>query len=1359
MAQHRKMVKAFASILEIQRQWKSYEHLLLLSSYKDRYNELLPLLSDLYSLLVDFQARAICMLSKGNMSRAWQNITGASDWVAKENDIVTRSDQCMAMVKMLQQGEIRDLMDRQWESSTASVDILTRILDHVREGKREELEMTVLHALASVGGQYRAGKDFNRLKTPGTCNWFLNDRKFTSWLDSLESRVLWVTAGAGCGKSVLARSLIDEGHLSTTTITVETNATGVAVSRNTGASVCYFFFKEGDSGKSSLAQALCAMLHQLFAKDTTSTLIQHAVAKYKIYGEHITSDSAELWQILEECASVSSQGSITCVFDALDECQIGYKELVDHITQLLEQGRRNPTSCCIKILITSRPYDLLKMHFAALDRFDPYIHFEADDQLEQIIRDIDLVIDTRLPEIATGFDPGDYQRIAARLKSTSNRTYLWLKLTFDIIESSRSEYGALGDIENLLSSLPSEVVDAYEIILSKRKDTRRTTLLFEILLAATRTLSLSEANFALAFALCDSSKPTLAEIQNHLVQSDFKSAVKNLCGLLVTVHHEQLFFIHLTAREFLLAEREPGKTWKGKFDLAQCHSTWFIICMKNLLISTAKVYTFGAGRLDWYAIEHWATHYEAQDESGKTRHRSIVQELCNNSAIKHSILGTLQWECPSFGTSKLQMACFLGLSSIVTDMIRQGININDKHGTFGTALHAAVAGNRVAIAAILLDNGADFSARSPLLGNVLANAALHSSSEMFPLLAAHNQSLIISEHLMFKETYRKHWQSRVIWFLEENTRSNRVSDAALTIAASMSSILVKQQLQQHTLAGLRITERMLINATTSNDPIETMSTLLEFAGDEVRVTEDVVGAAAASRTSIELLEYLFKRQRQRLDISQNMCKAVIYHVQRGETLKLFLNVYAPDIDLTQSILPALHLSSIHPFSKPFVLFMLQIYSNRPKMPEDWIISESYSNVGRTDIMEVLLAHIGHRFLATSQLVRAVSECLQHRNISPGFRKCFDLLVSEYRAPDLLTSSAICVIVARFCSLECIKTLMEDPTSNFIPTAELFLAAAENHENQAVMELIAQKTGHRIPATPDVLKSVAKNRHTPLDFLKQLITQLDENISEWEEVICAIIACRHDIKQSLDMLQSTLGSRVGCTLRTWAATLSRQGAMREPVAWMLENIDRDLLLESMTDDFWANVALARFGRDIIEMIERWRPGTFRITPTITAAVAYGNTEVLDYLANEYQHQIPETFRQTMFDVVWFRAAVERDDVSEARRLLNRGTISLTLQDGTGDSLLHKVIYYDASVEMMRMLLEQPGVDINAVGRNGRTLLYGAALHGRNDMVALLLDAGADPYLKTASGGTLIEELKYHGRFYTSIKLMEDRSTWF
>jgi SpoVK/Ycf46/Vps4 family AAA+-type ATPase len=95
---------------------------------------------------------------------------------------------------------------------------------------------------------YEWFKDRVQERVEGTCEWLTKHDNFKEWLKQ-ESGLLLVSADPGCGKSVLAKHLVDRflpGKLLPGSPTI-----------------CYFFFKDQD--QNTVCQALCALLHQLFS--------------------------------------------------------------------------------------------------------------------------------------------------------------------------------------------------------------------------------------------------------------------------------------------------------------------------------------------------------------------------------------------------------------------------------------------------------------------------------------------------------------------------------------------------------------------------------------------------------------------------------------------------------------------------------------------------------------------------------------------------------------------------------------------------------------------------------------------------------------------------------------------------------------------------------------------------------------------------------------------------------------------------------------------------------------------------------------------------------------------------------------
>ncbi len=467
-----------------------------------------------------------------------------------------------------------------------SYEIQEDILRTMKEDRQDEKETKLLEHLAVAAGDYKRYKNFNPKRVPGTCQWFLMDERFRKWRDIRSSSLLWVSAGPGRGKSVLSKSLIDEGQLTADVTTITITPSSIATSTRPASTVCYFFFKEGGDGHMDDAQALCAILHQLFTRQSTSRLIEHALPSHKQHGAALTARSSELWQILMKCATASDAGDIICVLDALDECQKdGSKAIIETLNTFYSPSEKLPSpSSNLKVLVTSRPYPDLENSFQKFPT-TAYLRFDGDDKSKQIRQEIDLVIDARVQDVTVGFASKDQQKISERLKSMEHRTYLWLCLTFDIIENSPTDYSRLPDVEELLSHLSSQVSDAYEKILNRSTNRTRTEILLQIVLAAADPLTLDEANIALTLALQEERPESHQALKSMLWPKDrFQSVVTNLCGLFVSVYDSKFSFIHQTAKEFLTHSTQEGN-WKGRFNMSVTRADITIV---SLLFGTAR---------------------------------------------------------------------------------------------------------------------------------------------------------------------------------------------------------------------------------------------------------------------------------------------------------------------------------------------------------------------------------------------------------------------------------------------------------------------------------------------------------------------------------------------------------------------------------------------------------------------------------------------------------------------------------------------------------------------------------------------------------------------------------------------------
>ncbi|KAB8527814.1 hypothetical protein FH972_025465 [Carpinus fangiana] len=438
----------------------------------------------------------------------------------------------------------------------------------LKESVQRRVDASHLAILQLLSSSYLNDKNSVRVRVEGTCEWFFQDKVFLDWRDCDKAALLWMTAGPGYGKSVLSRSLIDQNYL---------NPSG-------SSHVCYFFFKDGIKNRTDGTHALASILHQLFS-GREKNLIEAAVPAHEKHGTHLANHLEELWSILLEC-SEKSKGHVICILDGFDECEDNARSALQELLSSFY------AKCCdgesqdairLKFLITSRPYDNINFHFSTILQLGTCINLDGTSYVEEVASDINLVIKSEIPRILQHVSEDTHHLVIQKLKSVEHRTYLWLFLTLDILRQGLTRFIYPKDFDEILDSLPSDIMDAYGNILGRIKNVSRARKVFNIVLAAERTLTLPEMNVALAIS--EHPWPIPARGLQLVPLNSLKRVLENICGLFIQVIDSRIYLIHQTARGYLLnCEKSTTDPWRGTFDDHEAHGLLCELSLKQLLI-------------------------------------------------------------------------------------------------------------------------------------------------------------------------------------------------------------------------------------------------------------------------------------------------------------------------------------------------------------------------------------------------------------------------------------------------------------------------------------------------------------------------------------------------------------------------------------------------------------------------------------------------------------------------------------------------------------------------------------------------------------------------------------------------------
>ncbi|KAJ5080905.1 hypothetical protein N7456_013615 [Penicillium angulare] len=465
----------------------------------------------------------------------------------------------------------------------------------------------------------------------GTCEWFLSHEDFQKWLQG-EYGLLLVSADPGCGKSVLAKYLIDE-----------------MLSRLTDGMlrptiICYFFFK--DQNQNTIRQALCAILHQVFCQSPSS--IKHAMDELAKNGRGLINSNQSLWKILRRVAQDPQleSDSMVIILDALDECpESELDELVRGLKTHLYSDNSNQSQKRLKFLMTTRPYQAILGRFTVSLKQFPYVHIPGDDNSEMISQEINHVIRYRIKQLAREKHLSELvkQHLEKKLLAIPHRTYLWIHLIFNFLRNESFKKTPNG-VDFAINSLPKSAYGVYERILNKTRKQAQVRRILRIILAANRPLTISEMNVALSF------DGTIQSFHNLDLErdADFGLRLRDWCGFFVSIYQDKVYLLHQTAREFLLChtaspEVSPSSLnqWQSSITTQSAHNVLAEICVLYL---DSLNHPTATDSEDWdfleetssakyilldYSAKNWATHCLEACISSDSSIAISISRICN----------------------------------------------------------------------------------------------------------------------------------------------------------------------------------------------------------------------------------------------------------------------------------------------------------------------------------------------------------------------------------------------------------------------------------------------------------------------------------------------------------------------------------------------------------------------------------------------------------------------------------------------------------------------------------------------------------------------------------------------------------
>ncbi|KAI0411065.1 hypothetical protein F5X98DRAFT_358030 [Xylaria grammica] len=561
--------------------------------------------------------------------------------------------------------------------------------------------------------------DFNNAlhyRQPGSGQWLFQTVTFSNW-KSRKNSVLWLYGIPGCGKTILASTIVEHLKRDSTCL----------------RGLLYFYFRFNDTSKQNLDDALRSLVSQLYVKrDDVRNHLDGLFDSCQEDGNQ--PDIKKLATTFKDMAR--HVGEIWIVLDALDECPVmneaatrsvhQRKELLSWLQDLWDL----PIN--IHLLITSRPAQDIE------ETIESWPHSVETISIsnELVEADIHAYIRTRVQE-DQGLkrwrsNPKVQKDIEEKLMGNSGGMFRWVSCQLDALENCHDQ----SSVRRTLASLPRTLDDTYARILSNIPPNYLpyATRILQFLTYSERPLRMEEAIDAIAVQPANiprfDPKDRIVvphEIQRYCSSLVLITKVKGKRGKNGMVVELQL--AHQSVKEYLTSNRLTGEFAESLGALVSSTSI-AEVCLSYLVQLEEGVLKEEVEQLFpmiEYAADCWAKH-AAMSECNSENVRALTMELLSNRSL-YEMCYQLSGFADSWGyrelPSPLSFASRVGLKQSVKGLIDHETNDDDE---YGNALRAASYGGHEEIARMLLEEGANVNAPD--------DSAIYDWEEEFPLYAA-----------------------------------------------------------------------------------------------------------------------------------------------------------------------------------------------------------------------------------------------------------------------------------------------------------------------------------------------------------------------------------------------------------------------------------------------------------------------------------------------------------------------------------------------------------------------------------------------------------------------------------------------
>ncbi|KAK4653541.1 HNWD NOD-like receptor pc6 [Podospora pseudocomata] len=434
--------------------------------------------------------------------------------------------------------------------------------------------------------------------------WVFDTPDFRGWHDQLESRLLWIKGDPGKGKTMLLCGIINELE-------------GAIVADGHCRNLAYFFCQATDSRINNAIAVLRGLIYLLAHQQPR--LISH-IRKYTDNAQLLS--DANAWFVLSDIlGGMLGDPNLKptyLVIDALDECMGDLPRLLKFIVGM------SSTFPCVKWVVSSRNWPNIE---ESLEAAEKKIRLSLELNEESISSAVSTYIQHKMDELAglKRYNDRTKNAVQHHLARNANDTFLWVALVCqELMNVSRSR------VLTKLNTFPPGLNSLYQRMIDQVRRSDEPDLCKQVL--AVLSITYRPITIQELAVFVDIPEGISDELE-------FMTEIVGLCGSFLTLRETTIYFVHQSAKDFLLREAAHEVFPSGIKDIHYAVFLRSLHVMSGIL--RRDIYSLGApgSSIDdaklpdpdplaalCYACIYWVDHLCNWQASDDSKHPDIFQD-------------------------------------------------------------------------------------------------------------------------------------------------------------------------------------------------------------------------------------------------------------------------------------------------------------------------------------------------------------------------------------------------------------------------------------------------------------------------------------------------------------------------------------------------------------------------------------------------------------------------------------------------------------------------------------------------------------------------------------------------------------